>query len=131
MLGIFKRLIFVFVLAAIWSACLFQNNFAEAKANIKWTTTKVTLASGKCTIYGYFSNTGNVGATPTNIRFIVDTTTSGGSNIWSDISTFSPTVGYIAAGATKEWWFAINNKLCPKWTGKFKWNVKYENLYWK
>ena len=85
MVSIFKRVALVFALATIFSACLLQSN-VEAGANIDWTTTDVILEYGKCTVKGYFTNSGDVGGTVTNIKFIVDVKTSkNGSNIYSAV----------------------------------------------
>ena len=116
MVSIFKRVALVFALATIFSACLLQSN-VEAGANIDWTTTDVILEYGKCTVKGYFTNSGDVGGTVTNIKFIVDVKTSkNGSNIYSAVWNHSPKNVYIPAGAQISWNFWLNDEHCPSWS---------------
>lgn len=126
-----KRAALVFSLWALVSVFAL-NNFGEAKANITWTTTAVKLESGKCTLKGYFSNSGDTSGTVTNIRFIVDVMTKDKKkNIYSNIWTYEPKNLVVPAGGKKSWNCWLNDKNCPRYTGALNWNVKWENLRWK
>ena len=118
-----KRAALVFSLWALVSVFAF-NNFAEAKANITWTTTDVKLEAGNCTVKGYFTNNGDTGGTVTKMKFIVDAKESAqGKSIYSAVWEYSPKDCYIPAGAQKNWSFWNNDKKCPSWSKELWWNV--------
>ena len=106
----------IFGVLIVFSICLFGSNFAEATAQITWTTTDVILDSKKCTIKGYFMNTGDVGARVTNMHFVVDVVNGKNQNIYSAIWDHSPTDCYIAPGQQLSWKFWLNDKGCPRYT---------------
>ena len=119
-----KRAALVFSLWALVSVFAF-NNFAEAKASIKWTTTDVILDFGKCTVKGYFTNNGDTGGTVTKVKFIVDTKESaGGTSLYSAVWEDTVKNGYIPAGAQRNWSFWHNDKTCPSWSKYLWWGVK-------
>ena len=127
-----KRAALVFSLWALVSVFAF-NNFAEAKANITWTTTSVKLEKGKCTVKGYFTNKGDTSASVTNIGFIVDVTAEDKTkNIYSNVWNYKVKNSIVVpAGSKKEYLFWLNDKHCPQYTGAIHWNVKWRNLRWK
>lgn len=108
----------VFLIALLMFSVIFcHKNFAEAKADIHWIATDVTLDSGKCTVHGYFENRGDTGGTVTNIKFVVDVTTSDKkTNIYSKVFNVQPKNCYISAGAQISWNFWIDDYACPRYT---------------
>ena len=130
MVNIFRRVVFIFAIVTIFSACFWQNN-VEAKANISWTTTDVVLEFGKCTVKGYFTNSGDMGGTVTKMKFIVDVKTSqNGSQLYSATWEYSPESCYIPAGTQENWSFWYNDeKGCPSWSSESHWAVNYTISY--
>ena len=118
MIEFFRRLTFGLILLMTFSVCLWKNGgVAEAKANITWHTTDVVLDFRKCTVKGYFENTGDVGGTVTKMSFIVDVLTSkNGSHVYSATWEHSPKNCYIPAGSKKNWSFWYNDNGCPSWS---------------
>lgn len=114
----------VLTLMMLAAACLWQSNPVEAAANITWTTTDVVLEYGKCTVKGYFSNTGDMDGTVTKMKFIVDVRTPDDkTNIYSTAWEHSPKDIVIKAGAQTNWSFWYNDKKCPVFSGNTHWNV--------
>lgn len=96
--------LFVFALAS--SICFLQNNVAEARANINWKTTSVSIEPGKATINGYFYNDGDAGAEITKFEI------SGYIEQYDINATFSGstlTVGSLGANKKINWTFVIKN----------------------
>ena len=100
------------------AACLWHSPTVEAAANIKWTTTDVTLEAGKCTVIGYFTNDGDMDGTVKKIKFIVDTRTPDDkTNIYSVVWEYEPGNCVVQAGAQINWWFQKPDPACPVYTG--------------
>ena len=113
------------MLLVLFSVSLLSSSFADAKADISWTTTDVVLEVGKCTVKGYFYNKGHTGAAVTDIMFIVDVRTKKTDvNIWSDAWKYHPKDCYVPANSKKEWSFWREDEDCPRYTGKINWSVK-------
>lgn len=116
MIEFFRRLTFGLILLMTFSVCLWNNGgIAEAKAKITWHTTDVVLDFKKCTVKGYFENTGDVDATVTNIGFIVDVQTKkeNGENLYSATWEHPPTNCYIPAGGKKKLEFLEKGRHLP------------------
>lgn len=126
MLNVLKRAAVVFVAAVMLSIFGGHDNAAEAKANITWTTTDVVLELKKCTVEGYFTNTGDTDGYVTKMDFTVDVRTSeeGGQHIYSAIWTSSEKDRLIPAGTQQSWSFWYEDEDCPRWTGDYHWSVK-------
>ena len=120
-----RRLTFGLILLMTFSVCLWNNGgIAEAKANITWTTTDVILEYGKCTVKGYFTNSGDVGGTVTKMKFIVDVKTSqNGTPLYSATWEYSPKNCYIPAGTQENWSFWYEDNHCPSWSADKYWAV--------
>ena len=121
----------IFGVLLVFSICIFCSNFAEAKAQISWTTTDVILDSKKCTVKGYFTNTGDEGARVTKMHFIVNAVNGKKQNIYSAIFDIVPTDCYITPGQQRNWSFSLNDNACPRYTkNDLNWSVT-RNISWE
>lgn len=115
-----------FVLFMMFSIGLWQSSTAEAAANIKWTTTSVSLNRGECRIEGYFKNEGDLVGTVSKIKFVVNTwdITTGTaiySVAWDAVPSATIT---LEPGAQANWFFKHLDQNCPAYMGENgRWNV--------
>ena len=116
-----------FALLMMFSIGLWSNQ-AEAAANITWTTTDVTLESGKCTVHGYFKNDGNIAATASTMKLVVHTW-----DALTEVTIYDFAYSWavnggneleIPSGAQISWYFELTDKNCPAYDGPNKrWSV--------
>ena len=123
---IIKRTAFgVLTLMMMAAALLWQNSPVEAAANITWTTTDIVLEDGKCTVYGYFLNNGDMDGTVTKMKFIVDVRTPDNkTNIYSAAWEHAPENCVVKAGAQLSLGFFHSDEKCPQFSGDKHWNVQ-------
>ena len=99
-LPFFTAMLFIFPIF------LFGNNITEARADIGYQITNISLQTGKCVIYGCFYNDGDSGATVTKIKFLGeirdlnDRLMYAVDQTWEDID-----VGFLSAGEKRSWSF--------------------------
>ena len=112
----------LFVVLMMFTLGLWQNNSAEAAANITWTTSKVTLSKGRCTVEGYFTNHGDMTGKVSRLKLVVYTWDERtGTDIYSVTFTYEPqnNVGIVKAYeqvSAKAW---VDDANCPDFGGEY------------
>ena len=124
-----KKTLFVqFMALSIFSVLMLLPQKAYAGADIKFTTTKVTVQDGCCQVYGYFTNNGDMAAEITKSEISVTIKDENGNLLCSGSRTFDMGGLYVWGGSPYHTYYIYDSSFKTP-SGKYYWNVNYYNWW--